>query len=131
VLPYRGGDPAQHLVEISRCRLVAEVDEADAGVDFVGIEELELLLVPHHLQRRLTQHREVQRRPLGCRQGKHQLMCQRGFAGAGRSGDDVERILRQPAAEHFVESRHAGGQAIDLGSVNRHGKGSCAAAPAE
>ena len=45
--------------------LLAQVDEADRAVDLVRVEEGELLLVAQHLERRLAQHGEVQRGPLG------------------------------------------------------------------
>jgi hypothetical protein len=77
------------------------------------VEEVELLLVAQHLQRRLAEHGEVQRRALGRGQREHDLVRQRGLAAAGLAGDQVERELRQAAAEHLVQAGHAGGQAVD------------------
>ncbi len=85
----RGGldllcDARQHLVEIARRDLIAQIDEANRLIDLVEIEERELLLITQHLQRRFAEHGEEQRRPLPRRQGKHDLVRQRRLAGARR-----------------------------------------------
>ena len=89
---------------------LAEVDEADRSVHLGLVEERELLLVAQHLDGRLAQHGEVQRRPLRGGVGEHDLMRQRGLAASGGAGDDVEGELGQAAAEDLIEARHAGGQ---------------------
>ena len=125
-----GDDAAQHLVEVARQGVVRQVDEANRAVDRLAVEEIELLLVAQHLQRRLAQHREVQRGALRRRQREHHLVRQRRLAAAGRARDEVERELRQSAAEHLVQARHAGGQAVDR-HFGGHGEVSCAGGPLE
>jgi hypothetical protein len=56
-------DAPERLVEVAGHRVFGQVDEAHALVDGFAVEEVELLLVAQHLQRRLAQHGEVERRP--------------------------------------------------------------------
>ena len=111
-------------------RVVRQIDEADGVVDRLAVEEVELLLVAQHLQRRLAKHGEIERRALRRRQCEHHLVRQRGLAATGRPCDEVERELRQSTAKHFVQAGHAGGQAVDRHFVG-HGDVSCAGGPLE
>ena len=103
-------DRIQDRAEVLLQDDLAEVDEADRAVQLGMVEERELLLVAQHLDGRLAQHGEVQRRPLRGGVGEHDLVRQRGLAASGGAGDDVEGELGQAAAEDLVEARHAGGQ---------------------
>ena len=94
-------------------RLTKRIGAVHLGV----VEERELLLVAQHLDGRLAQHGEVERRPLRGGVGEHDLVRQRGLAASGGAGDDVEGVLGQAAAEDFVEARHAGGQLPDDHSI--------------
>lgn len=114
VLFHFGADALQHHVQITLEHFLRQVDQMDRTVDRRVIEEIELLLVAQHLQRRLAQHRQIQSRALRCRHREHHLMSERGLAAAGRPRNEVERELRQAAAQHFVQARHAGRQAIDF-----------------
>ena len=53
------------------------------------------------------EHGAAERR--GGRERKHYLMRKCRLAGTPRSGDQVERELRQTTAKHFVQARNAGG----------------------
>ena len=75
---------SQHPVEVAGHGVVGQVDEAHAVVDGLAVEEVELLLVAQHLQRRLAQHGEVERRALRRGQREHDLVRQRGLAAARR-----------------------------------------------
>ena len=66
------------------------------AADLRVVEEAELLLVTQHLQRRLAEHREVQRLPVGCRVGEHELVRQRGLPCSRLPDDDVEGSSGQP-----------------------------------
>ena len=116
-----GHHAGQHLLEVTGGGLLRQVDEPDAAVDLAAVEKLELLLVAQHLQRGFAQYREIQGGTLGRGQREHELVRQRGLAAAGRPGDDVERELRQPAAEHLVQSGHPGFQAFDGCFFGIHG----------
>ena len=74
-----------------------------------GVEEVHLLLVAQHLDRRLAEHGEVEGGPLRGGVREHDLMRQRGLARPRRAGDQVEGVLGQPAAEDFIEAGDAGG----------------------
>ena len=63
-------DARQHLVEIARRDVVAQIDEANRLIDLVEVEERELLLITQHLQRRFAEHGEEQRRPLPASPGR-------------------------------------------------------------
>ena len=106
-------DSAEILVQDD----LAEVDEADGSVHLGRVEERELLLVAQHLDGRLAQHGEVQRRSLWGGVGEHELMRQRGLTASGSAGDDVERVLGQTAAEDFIKARNAGRQLLNLHSI--------------
>jgi hypothetical protein len=106
-LDFRDDSP-QHPGDIARGRVFCKVDEADTAVELVEVEEVELLLVAQHFQRRLTNCREVECRALGRCQREHDLVRQGGLAAAGLTGDEIEGELRQAAPEYFVEPRHAG-----------------------
>src|SRR5688572_23686745 len=101
-------DAMQYLVEIARRDVVRKVDEMDRSVDQLAVEEIELLLIAQHLQRRLTQHCEIERRALRRRQCEHYLVRQRGLTATGRPSDEVEREFRQPPPQHFVQARYTG-----------------------
>ncbi len=58
-------DVREHPLQVPGQRVVGQADEMDRLVDLGGVEEVELLLVTQHLQRRLAQHGEVDRRALG------------------------------------------------------------------
>ena len=78
-----------------------------ARADLLGVEERHLLLITQHLERGLTDHREVERRALGSGVGERELVNQGGLAGARRTGHQVERILGQTTTEHLVQTRDA------------------------
>jgi hypothetical protein len=101
-------DSLQHPGDIARSRVFGKIDEADTAVELVEVEEVELLLVAQHFQRRLTNCREVECRAFGRCQRKHDLVRQGGLAATRQTGDEVEGELRQAAPEHFVQPRHAG-----------------------
>jgi hypothetical protein len=103
-------DLVQHGVEVLVEHGLAEVDEPDRAVELGQVEERELLLVAQHLDGRLAQHGEVDRRRLRAGVGEHDLMRQRGLTAPGSAGDDVEGVFGQAAAEDLIEARHAGGQ---------------------
>jgi len=117
-------DALEHPVEVAGHGVFGQADEAHAAVDGLGFEEVELLLIAQHLQRWLAKHGEVDRRALRGGQGEHDLVRQRGLAAARLAGDQIERELRQAAAKHLVEARHAGGQAVD-GRFGGHEEVSC------
>ena len=94
----------QHGLEAVLEQLGSEVHEADAVEDLGLVEERELLLVAQHLERRLAEDGDVQRRPLGGRGREHDLVRERRLAAAGPAGDQVERELGQSAAEDVVET---------------------------
>ena len=124
------GDALEYLVEVAAHGVLGQADEAHAVVDGLGFEEVELLLVAQHLQRRLAQHSEIDRGALWRGQREHDLVRQRGLAAARLAGDEVERELRQAAAEHLVQARHAGGQAVD-DRFGGHDEVSCAGEPGD
>ena len=100
----------EHRPQIIVQHHLAEVDEADAGIELGVIEELELLLIPEHLEGRFPEHGEEQRGTFGGGVGENDLMGQRRLPAAGSAGDDVERELGQAAPEDLIETGHAGGQ---------------------
>ena len=111
-------DGFQHLRHPPVERLLAEVDEANRAVaDLGGVEEGVLLLVAQHLDGRLADDAEVHGLSLGARVREHDLMRQRRLAAPRAAGDQIERELRNPAAQHLVEARHAGGQLANRNAV--------------
>ena len=70
-------------------------------------KNVELLLVTQHLQRRLAEDGEVQRRALGSRVREHELMGKCRLAAAWFADNQIERVLGPSAAEDVVELRHA------------------------
>ena len=111
VLRHLFGDARHQALEVALQQVRRQVDVADRLVELRHVEEAELLLVPQHLQRRLSQHGEEQRARVGLRQREHHLVGQRRLAAAGRAGDEVERELGDAAAQQLVEAGHAGRQA--------------------
>src|SRR5690606_23256694 len=118
-------DARQHTLEVAGHGVVGEIHEAHAAADRLVIEEVELLLIAQHLQWRLAQHGEVDCGSPRGGQRKHDLVGERGLAAAGLAGNEVERKLWQAAAEHLVQTRHVGCQAVD-GGFGGHGNESCA-----
>ena len=107
-------DAAQHPAQITGHRVLGQADEAHAVVDRCAVKKLELLLVAQHLERRLAQHREIECRPLGRGQRKHDLVRERGLAAARKPGDQVERELGQATAQQLIQAKYTGGQLVDL-----------------
>jgi hypothetical protein len=58
---------------------LAQVNEPDGGVQLGRVEELELLLVPQHLEGGFAEYGEVQGRPLRGGVGEHQLVGEGGL----------------------------------------------------
>ena len=106
-------DGGKQIIEIAGNHSLAQVDEVDVLANPLDVEERELLLVSQQLQRRLAEHRDVERRSLGRRVREDELLHQRRLARPRTAGDHAERVLRQSAPEHLVEARHAGLQATD------------------
>jgi len=85
-----------------------EVDEADELGDLVAVEERELLLIAQHLEGRLAQHREEEHPAPGGAAGEGDLVRQGRLARPGAAGDQVERVLGEPASDHGVKPGHPG-----------------------
>jgi len=117
-------DAPQHFVQIAGQGVVGQVDVANRPVYRFAVEEVELLLITQHLQRRLAEYRKEQRRAFRRRQGKHHLVREGCFAAARRTGNEVKRKLRKASAQHLVQSWHAGGQTVDS-YFGAHGEFSC------
>ncbi len=113
-------DSLPHLFQPTLHGLLGQVDEPERTVDRLTIEEIELLLVPEHLQRRLAQHGEIKRGSLRGRKCKHNLVRKGRLAATRRARDQVERELGKPAAEDVIEPGNAGVQAIN-GDLVFHG----------
>ena len=94
------GEHALHdAVEIVLHRFGAEVHEAHRSADLRHVEKAVLLHVTQHLERRLTEDGEVNRRRFLRSSRKDDLLRQRGLARTRPPGDQVERILGQSPAE--------------------------------
>ena len=64
-------DSSQHEIQVPEQSLLVQVEKVYVLADPRPIEEAEQLLVPEHLQRRLAQQRDKERRPgHGRTQGK-------------------------------------------------------------
>src|SRR5439155_23030113 len=61
-----------------------------------------------HLDRRFTQHREVQRRAFSGSIREHDLMSQGRLTGTWLTGDEIERVFGQSSIQNQVETRNAG-----------------------
>ena len=103
-------DAIENGAEVLVQDALAEVDEAECSIHLGMVEERELLLIAQHLDGRLAQHGEVQRRALRGGVGEHDLMRERGLAASRSAGDDIEGELGQAAAEDLIEAGHSGGQ---------------------
>ena len=114
-------DLLQDRVQVVVQHDLAQVDKPDGGVQLGRVEELELLLVAEHLDGRLAQHGEVQGRPIRGGVGEHHLVGEGGLPAPGGPGDDVEGVLRQPAAQDLVQPRHPGRQVPDRHPFFAHG----------
>ena len=115
-------DGLQHLRHPAVERLLTEVDEANRAVaDLGGVEEGVLLLIAKHLDGRLADDAEVHGLSLGARVREHDLVAERRLAAPRAAGDQVEGELRNPAAQHLVEARHAGGQFANRNAVAHFG----------
>src|SRR5690606_16086816 len=108
-----GDDATQNLIEIAPQCVVRKIDEADRVTDRLAVEEIELLLVTQHFQRRLTEHGQIQRGPFWSRQCEHHLMRECGLAATRWPCDEIERVLRQTPAQHLVQTGNAGSEAVD------------------
>ena len=84
--------------EIVVHRFGAEIHEPDRSAHLLLVEEAVLLHVPQHLERRLAQHSEIDRRRFRRSSREDDLLRQRALASAGPPGDQVERVLGQTAA---------------------------------
>jgi hypothetical protein len=84
----------QHRVQVVIEHNLAEVDEADRGIQLGLVEKLKLLLIPQHLDGRFAQHGEVKRGTVRGGIGEHDLMGEGGLPAAGLSRDEVKRKLR-------------------------------------
>ncbi len=98
-------------------RLLRQVDEPHRCIDLLDVEELELLLIAEHFERRFAKHGEEEGGPVGARQREHDLMRERRLAGPRRAGNEIERELRHAAAQDAIESRDACRQATDRNLV--------------
>jgi hypothetical protein len=103
-----GDDALEDGVEILGCGFPTQIDELDDRRNSGGVEKRVLLLIPHHLHRRLAEDGEVDRAMLRGRVGEQHLLHQRRFACARRAGNEIERIFAEPTAEHCVETGDAG-----------------------
>ncbi len=112
-------DALQHLVEPAVQRLLRQVDEPHRRIHLRHVEELELLLIAQHLERRLAEDGEEQGRPFGSRQREHDLLHERGLAGSGCPRDEIERELRNAAAQDGIEPGNARRQATN-GNLRGH-----------
>ena len=93
----------QHAAQIVTQHLFRQIDEMNDVVHLRHVEEGELLLIAQHLERRLSQHREVHGGPLCRRVGEHELVGERGLSRPHFAENDVERILRPAAAKDVVQ----------------------------
>jgi len=112
-LAHLGDDASEHRIQVGAGGFLAQVHETDGGPNLCSVEERELLLIAHHLHRRLAEHREVERRVFLRRVREQELLHERGLAGARSAGDEVERELAEAATKHLIEPRHAGGDVPD------------------
>lgn len=106
-------DPLQDLGQVPLHDLGTEIDELDGGTGELRIEEAKLALVAEHLQGRLAEYREIQRRSLDGGIREHDLVGQRRLSRARAAGDQVEREFREPTSEHDVEAGHSAGNTPD------------------
>ena len=115
----------EHEIKIAAQGVLGQIDETDGLIDRVGVEEIELLLIPQHFQRRFAQHGEVQRATLWADQREHDLVGQRGLAAAGRTGDEIEGEFGKTPAQNLIQAGHTGRQSMD-GYFACHAVGSSA-----
>ena len=118
--PDLGDDALEDRVEASGGRFRGQIDEAHRRRNARRIKERELALVADHLDRRLAEHREVQRRAFGRGVREQHLLNERRLAGAGRSGDHIKGILTKAAPHDGVESGNA---ARDIPNERGFGRG--------
>ncbi len=88
----------EHGGKVVPQHFLGQINEAHRRPNELGPEEAKLALVANHLERRLAEDREIQRRPLDGRVVKDDLLRQRGLPRARAAGDKIEREFRQAAA---------------------------------
>ena len=103
---HPGLDRRQDLTQIVRQGLIVQVRELHDIVHLRHVKERELLLVPQHLERRLTEDREVQGRTLRRRIREHELVGERRLAAPGFADDEIERVLGPAAAQDGIQLPH-------------------------
>src|ERR1019366_7340190 len=102
------GNFIENCIQILSQYHVAEVDKADGVAKLGFVEERILLLVAQHFYGGFAKDGEKERGVFRRGIGENNLMNQGGFAAPRRAGDDVERKLRDTAAQDVVEAVHAG-----------------------
>ncbi len=107
---YSLEDPAQVLVHDLR----AQVYELDGGPGQIGIEVAELPLISQHLERRLTENREIQRWPVNGCVREHYLVRQNRLSRTGPARDQIEGEFREPATKYRIEARDTAGKTANL-----------------
>jgi hypothetical protein len=98
-----------------------EVDESNAVIDLIGVEEGELLLIAEHLERRLAENREIDRRPLLGGIGEHDLVREGRLAATRPARQQVEGELGQAPAQYTVEPLDSRGELGDDDRFVAHG----------
>lgn len=82
-------------------------------VQLLKVKKTVLLLISQHLESRFAENCEIQRRTLRCGIGKDKLMSQCCLSTSWCARDNVERELRNTAAQNLIQSGHPRWQFID------------------